>query len=203
MAACESKTIYKIFLDLRKAYDSIDRRRVLRLMEKYRIGPNIRRYVAKVWESQEFVLRQAGFYGAPFQVNRGCTQGDIDSPIIFNLIIDVVIQSRENDGDYGGSLAFFYADDGLIEYRNHKYVQSHVNCMLWLFAKMGLKANEIKTKWMLFRGAPAPRALSKEVYDEMWKKRRNKSRLGEGHHEQWRKRMVECEICGKRMQNAL
>ena len=62
MAACESKTIYKIFLDLRKAYDSIDRNRVLRLMEKYKIGPNIRRYVAKVWENQEFVLRQAGFY---------------------------------------------------------------------------------------------------------------------------------------------
>ena len=71
--------------------------------------------------------------------------------------------------------------------------------MLQLFAKMGLKANEIKTKWMLFRGAPAPRALSKEIYNEMWKKRQNKSRLGEGRHEQWTKKMVKCEIYGKRM----
>ena len=122
MAACESKTIYKIFLDLRKVYNSIDRRRVLRLMEKYKIGPNIRRYITKVWESQEFVLKQAGFYSDPFQVNRGCTQGDTDSPIIFNLIIDAVIRSWKNDRAYGGSLAFFYADDGLIEHHNHKYV---------------------------------------------------------------------------------
>ena len=202
MAACESKTIYKIFLDLRKAYDSIDRKRVLRLMEKYKIGPNIRRYVAKVWENQEFVLRQAGFYSDPFEVNRGCTQGDTDSPIIFNLIIDAVLRSWKNDRDYGGSLAFFYADDGLIEHHNHKYVQSDVDRMIRLFAKMGLKANEIKTKWMLFRGAPAPRALAKETYDEMWKKRRNKPRWGKEGQEQWRRKMVECEICGKWMQNA-
>ena len=54
-----------------------------------------------------------------------------------------------------------------------------------------------------FQGGASAAGFVEEVYDEMWKKRRNKSRLGEGHHEQWRQRMVECEICGKRMQNAL
>ena len=93
MATIASETVYKIFLDLRKAYDSIDRKRVLKLMEKYKVGTKVRRYVDRVWDNQFFMLRQAGFYSEPVNVERGCTQGDIDSPIIFNLIIDAVIRT--------------------------------------------------------------------------------------------------------------
>ena len=55
-AICGSETIYQIYLDLRKAYDSIDRNRVLRIMEIYKVGPNIRRYIRKIWEKQHFML---------------------------------------------------------------------------------------------------------------------------------------------------
>ena len=92
MAVCNSETVYQIFLDLRKAYDSIDRKRVLLLMEKYKIGPNIRWYTKHIWENQYFVLRQCGFYSEPISIDRGVTQGDTDSPIKFNLIVDAVIR---------------------------------------------------------------------------------------------------------------
>ena len=35
MAACRSETMYHIYLDLRKVYDSIDRNKILRILEKY------------------------------------------------------------------------------------------------------------------------------------------------------------------------
>ena len=87
--------------------------RVIRLMEKYSVGPNVRRYVAKVWDGQEFVLRQAGFYSEPIKVNRGCTQVDTNSPIIFNLIIDAVIRNWKDDKDYGGAQPFSMLMTGL------------------------------------------------------------------------------------------
>ena len=93
MAACSYETVYQIYLDLRKAYDSIDRGRVMKILEKYKVGKNIRNYVKSVWEKQRFVLCQAGFYSDPLQVERGCTQGDTDSPIIFNIIVDSVLRS--------------------------------------------------------------------------------------------------------------
>jgi DNA replication initiation complex subunit (GINS family) len=92
MAACSAKTTYQIYLDLRKAYDSIDRKRVLRILKEYGVGPNILRYIRIIWERQVFVLRQSGFYSDPLDVDRGCTQGDTDSPIIFNIIIDAVLR---------------------------------------------------------------------------------------------------------------
>ena len=46
-----------------------------------------------MWESQKFVLKQSGFFSDPIEVERGCTQGDTDSSIIFNLIIDAVLRA--------------------------------------------------------------------------------------------------------------
>ena len=100
MAACSAETIYQIFLDLRKAYDSIDRKRVIQILKKYKVGPKIRNYIWKIWEKQKFWLRQAGFYSDAVEVDRGCTQGDTDSPVIFNIIVDVVLRRWKEDECY-------------------------------------------------------------------------------------------------------
>ena len=47
-AACSVETRYQIFLDLRAAYDSINKERVMKILEKYNIWPNIRQYIWKI-----------------------------------------------------------------------------------------------------------------------------------------------------------
>ena len=39
----------------------IDREMVLKLLEKYQAGLRVRNYITKVWEIQNFVLKQTGF----------------------------------------------------------------------------------------------------------------------------------------------
>ena len=56
MAICGSETVYQVYLDLRKAYDSIDRTRVINLLKKYGVGTRLRRYIETVWNGQQFVL---------------------------------------------------------------------------------------------------------------------------------------------------
>ena len=41
--------LYVIFLDLTKAYDSLDRSRCLDIMEGYGVGPNARRLLKTYW----------------------------------------------------------------------------------------------------------------------------------------------------------
>ena len=79
------------------------------------MGKNIRGLIERVWNDQQFILRQCGFYSDPVDIKRGCTQGDVDSPVIFNIIIDAVIQSWKPSELYNNSSALFYADDGLVE----------------------------------------------------------------------------------------
>ena len=159
MAGCRSQTIYQIFLDLRKAYYSVNRRRAMRLLEKYKVGNNIRNYINYIWEHQKYLLRQAQFYSESFDVFRGCMPGDTDSPVIFNVVIDAIIRTWKTQQEYQGSDTCFYVDDGIIQNMDPKLLQKDLDEMLVLFKEMGLHPSATKTKFMVFRGAPAPRAL--------------------------------------------
>ena len=198
IAACKSDTIFQVFLDLRKAYDSIDRNRVLKLLEKYGVGPNITNYIKEVWDNQLFLLRQASFYSKPIEVRRGCTQGDVDSPIIFNVIIDAVLRAWKKREGFQNSKACFYADDGLLEHNDAILLQQDLDKIIDLFSKIGLQPNAQKTKFMIFRGPPAPRALTREQYKNIHK-RRKQSAIGRVKSQQWRSHQVTCPECGKNL----
>ena len=111
--------LYNIFLDLKKAYDSVDRWQIMKILENYGLGPNIRRIIWKYWIQQRAVVRKGKYCGKVFTPSRGVTQGDIISPIIFNILVDSVIrrvedQIEENEYINLKSFSIFYADDGVI-----------------------------------------------------------------------------------------
>jgi len=184
---CRGETVYQVYLDLRKAYDSINRAGVLALMEKYGVGPRIRRYVKNIWERQLFMLRQTGFYSDTIPVRRGVTQGDVDSPIIFNLIIDTFLRRAQEEPDFGGSEFSFYADDGLLEMNCPVALQRDLDRVIALFAEFGLIANRMKTKFMILWG-PAV-AAEKRGYT-------GRRCVQDPAREPWHKRRVACVECG-------
>ena len=91
MHSVSGVTVYQVVLDLRKEYRSISRVRVLALMRHYRIGPRICEYVNAVLDAQVFLLHQNGFYSGSILVDQGVTQGDVNLPVLFNLIINAVL----------------------------------------------------------------------------------------------------------------
>ena len=200
MAVNKSETTYQVYLDLKKAYDSINRPRVLHIMRKYGVGPNICRYVETVWNNQSFLLRQRGFYSEPFAVTRGCTQGDIDSPIIFNIIVDAVLRTWKNNTSSTNTRCCFYADDGLLENLNPEELQKDLDDIIKLFERVGLRANEKKTKFMIVRGANAPTALSTAAYNNIAARHNRRRPIDTNTYEQRRRQLQTCIICGKQLQ---
>ena len=193
-AVCNNITLYQVYIDLRKAYDSIDRKITLRILKAYGLGPNLLNYIGTIWERQRLLLRQNGFYSSPIDVKRGCTQGDVESPIIFNILIDSVLRCFYNHRNYIDTDSSFYADDGRLENINPYNLQNDLDLMFSLFLKLGLHANENKTKFMIIRGPRAPAALSLESYN----KRMNKEGIPD---KVWRKMRSRCEICEKELSN--
>ena len=92
LAYIEQEALYETFIDLRKAYDAMDRERCLEILEGYGVGPNILRLIERFWELAILVCRASGYYGEPFKAYRGVTQGGPFSPRMFNVMVDAVVR---------------------------------------------------------------------------------------------------------------
>jgi hypothetical protein len=184
--------LFQIFLDLTKAYDSVDRTRTMQILAGYGVGPSLRRLIQVVWDREILVPKSAGYFGAPFHADRGVRQGDVISPIIFNIIVDCVI--REWHRFMGESSAFikFYADDGNLAGVTPSTVQFGLNLLVHLFARIGLQVNVDKTKSMISLGPQPYLQLSTAAY----KRRFNHSLPS---HRQRKALKVVCEHCGRSM----
>ena len=77
--------MYGIFLDLRKAFDFMDRERCLAILEDTDVGPCALRLIKSFWDNEVLVCQAAGYYGRVFRSRRGVSQGGSLSSTIFNL----------------------------------------------------------------------------------------------------------------------
>ena len=164
------KPLYQIFLDLSKAYDSIDRSRALAILQGYGIGPNSLRFLRNVWMSQILILKNQGYFAPPFHPSRGTPQGDGFSPDLFNILVDCVLREwcvrmRVDPALLPAIiLAIFYADDGRIAGYDPTVVQTGIDTFIELFARIGLQLNPTKTKFMVSSPTRQSYLLSDAAY---------------------------------------
>jgi hypothetical protein len=195
-AACTNTTLYQVFLDLTKAYDTVDRDRILEVLEQYGVGPNIICLLRRYWSNNTLVPKQSGFFGEPFAAERGVTQGDVISPTIFNIIVDAVLRmwyAKMNPVINGEAVvpeisAIFYADDGKIAGEDHARVQEGLTRITDLFARMGLNMSQAKTKSVIMTGDLQYHAISEVAY-----KRRMIG--GEETYRDRKSRKISCPEC--------
>jgi Reverse transcriptase (RNA-dependent DNA polymerase) len=157
LAQRTTEPLFMIFLDLKKAYDTLDRGRTINILQGYGVGKMTCNLIKTIWDNDVMVPKQAGFYGKPFKASRGVRQGDIMASIIFNITTDAVIRESLkqfyniylNDTD---TQAIFYADDGVICGNDAEKIQFLLDIFTTNFARIGLKMNVEKTKSLIMNG---------------------------------------------------
>ena len=81
-----------VFLDFKKAYDNVSQELAWKLMQKMGI-PTEFTGLLKSWADQSrIILHMGGAAQQPFQQQKGVPQGGVLSPIIFNLVIEVLLR---------------------------------------------------------------------------------------------------------------
>jgi hypothetical protein len=152
--------LYEIYVDLKKAYDAINRGGMMKILKAYGVGPKLLRLQNSFWENAKLVCRAGGCYGSPFATKRGVTQGGPLSLLMFNVCVDAVVREwlhqvlgddaacRGIGDDVAEWLVAFYIDDGLVASRDPVWLQSFFDVLVGLFECIGLFLNALKTKVM-------------------------------------------------------
>ena len=147
--SCEGKVLYQVFLDLTKAYDTVDQERLFLLLKDYGMGPRCLTVLQATWGGSLLVPKKGGRYGNHIHTSRGVRQGDIISPTLFNIIIDAILRyersminrDQQGSGQHQFTDVRFYANDRAIAGTDAAAVQHSLDSVIEGFARMGIKVN--------------------------------------------------------------
>ena len=195
LALRQNKPLYHIFLDMSKAYDTLDRECTTHILKAYGVGERVLRVLNKFWENHWIVPKQAEFFGRPFQATQSVTQGDVISPTIFNIVVDAILHAWERDTANQGEITIFYADDRYFVGYDADELQAAVDNFAVLLSRMGLLVNPTKTKSMVTKGSKVYLKISSEAY------KRRMTGCGDDYISR-KRRVSECEHCGKAMRTS-
>ena len=81
--------LHYIFLDLKKAYDALDREHCLDILAGYGVGPRKISILRTYWDRIQMVEKSGGHYGTVLQSHHRVTQGDPLSTTIFNVVLNL------------------------------------------------------------------------------------------------------------------
>jgi len=88
----KGKPLYVCFIDLRKAYDSVNRELLWQAMKTYGISGKIVRIVSSLYENTRAKVRVNGVLSECLSLKTGVKQGCVLSPLLFNIFIDWVVR---------------------------------------------------------------------------------------------------------------
>ena len=146
LSSIDHDPLFLVFLDLMKAYDTLDREHLLMTLEGYGAGPGRFGLLETFWSRQQVVPIHNGFHGPDLPATRGTTKCGLVSPTLFNVVVDNVIRTClyitveehrvAHDGledTVGRCLGVFYADDGMVISRYVGWLKHSMNFIVSLF----------------------------------------------------------------------
>jgi len=90
--------IVATFVDLRTAFDSVDRWVLGRSLEERGVSARLRRRIMEIYEDTRSVVRIGGRVGKRFWTGKGVRQGCPLSPLLFNLLVVDIEKELGKDG---------------------------------------------------------------------------------------------------------
>ncbi len=152
-----NKRLYCTFVDLTKAFDSINRNALWFKLNKLGLNGKMLRIVRAMYSSVKCSIRHGGAYSDYMDISLGLKQEEIMSPLLYSLFVEDLELSLQDNVAPGLSIdditliLLLFADDMVIMGETREELQQNLNLLEQYCDKWGLVANMQKTKVVIFR----------------------------------------------------
>lgn len=180
-----NKKFVVTFVDFKKAYDSIDRNSLFKILEEFGFDNKTRAIIRQTLTNTTSKVKFRGEISDAFEITTGVRQGDGLSPILFNCVLEKIIREwrRKLDNEeieigvrlgckkeklFVDCLAF--ADDLVFFSDSIESATKHINLLITEAAKTGLQISVEKTKFIT-NIKPAPKEIVLEQGKITWTKK--------------------------------
>ncbi|KXZ75771.1 hypothetical protein TcasGA2_TC031700 [Tribolium castaneum] len=157
------RTYQVVSLDVRKAFDTVSHCSVSRALGRFGIPSVIREYILATFGAQT-TIKCGTVTTRPIRMLRGVRQGDPLSPVLFNLVMDELLE-KVNEKYEGGSLQsgercaiMAFADDLILIADRDQDVPAMLDDVSTFLERRGMSVNPAKCR-ALIAGAVSGRSV--------------------------------------------
>ena len=147
--------LYVNFVDFEKAFDSLDREVLWKLLGQYGLPSKIISLIKNMYQDFSGRVISKGNLSNTFAITTGVRQGCLLSPLIFLIAIDWIMRRTTKDQRTGIQWTLLtqledldFADDLALVSENHTHMQQKTDRLQTNSEQLGLKINTGKTKTM-------------------------------------------------------
>ena len=153
------KGLCMCFMDMKSAFDKVEREKLWRMMEKREVSENLRRMIEALYEKVEMEIWVDGRGEGAFKTKRGLRQGCPLSGILFNIYMSDLEQwlaGRQVGGIKIGNMiirSLSFADDIIMLADSKENMRRMMKEMEKYMERKGMEINVEKTMVMVGKGS--------------------------------------------------
>ncbi|CAH8865513.1 unnamed protein product [Trichobilharzia szidati] len=151
--------LYLNFIDFEKAFDSVDREVIWKLLRYYGVPPTIIHLIQQLYDNAACQVIHNGKLTESFEVRTGVRQGCLLSPMIFLIAVDWIMRQTAGNEETGIKWTHTknledldFADDICLISHKLEDMQAKSNKLAEEASKIGLQVNIEKTEVMKIPG---------------------------------------------------
>lgn len=147
-----------LFLDFKKAFDSVEWKFIAKVLDKFNFGPQFKHWIETIYKNCQAKVKNNGYISEPFFLERGIRQGCPVSALLFILVAEILAQRVRDSNTIQGITIdqeeyklCQYADDTVIFLKNRSYIEDSIKCLETFGKLAGPILNLKKTEMMGFQ----------------------------------------------------
>ena len=115
-----NKPLFMCFIDITKAYDSVNRDLLWKVCRKYGVSQKFVNLLKMLYKNSRAKVRVEGELSDSFLIETGVLQGGIPSPTLFNVVFDFIIRKVIGEAGVSG-IKFSYGSNDFYHGKQEPY----------------------------------------------------------------------------------